>query len=133
MTGALIILGVTVLTGLVLFLLHKPDEAAPESNAEESNAEESEECCGLHEVCEKKVKIMDSPEYYDDEELDRFAGRAATDYTPDETEEFRGILYTLLPEDVEAWGFSLQARGIEMPADLRSEWVMLAAEHEKDR
>ncbi|MDE5786629.1 MAG: phospholipase [Duncaniella sp.] len=126
MTGALILLAITILTGLVLRLLHRPDPAGtvtPEAQTE------SGECCGLHEICEKKGIQMLKPEYFDDEELDRFAGRAADDYSADEAEQFRDVLFTLLPEDVEPWGFSLQARGIELPAAVHDEWVMLATEY----
>lgn len=126
MTGALILLAITILTGLVLRLLHRPDTDSPR---EPEAPADTSECCGLHEICEKKGKQMIQPEYFDDEELDRFAGRAAADYTPDETEQFRDILFTLLPEDVEPWGFSLQARGIEMPAPVHDEWIMLASEY----
>ncbi|MDE6416150.1 MAG: phospholipase [Duncaniella sp.] len=125
MTGALVLLAITALTGLVLWLFHRPsadDAAAPA-------APEAEECCGLHEVCEKKGRQLLAPEYFDDEELDVYAGRGADEYTPEETEQFRDVLFTLLPEDVEPWGFSLQARGIEMPAPIHDEWVMLATEH----
>ena len=128
MTGALILLAVTVLTGIVLRLLHKPDApGAVESSP--SAAAESEECCGLHAVCEKQSRQMLAPEYFDDEELDRFAGRDKTGYTPAEVDEFRDVLFTLLPGDVEPWGFSLRARGIEMPPEIHDEWVMLATEY----
>ncbi len=36
----------------------------------------------------------------DDEELDRFAGRAADNYTDEEVEEFSEVLYTMQPEEV---------------------------------
>ena len=132
MTGALIILAVTVLTGLVLWLLHKPDPAAAtaEDSIQTAGGDDTE-CCGLHAVCEKKSKIAEAPVYFDDEELDRFAGRSGSDYSDDETEEFREVLYTLLPDDIESWGFSLQARGVEMPLPIRDEWVMLASENKK--
>ncbi len=131
MTGAIIILAATVLTGLLLWLFHKPD-AATKTTGEPSVTDENEsECCGLHEICEKKSRIAAEPIYFDDEELDRFAGRSGSDYTDAETEEFREVLYTLLPDDIESWGFSLQARGVEMPLPIRDEWVMLASENKK--
>lgn len=128
MTGALILLAITVVTGLVLRLLHKPDALGAEQSSP-AVAAESEECCGLHEVCEKQSRQMLAPEYFDDEELDRFAGRARDDYSTEEIDEFRDVLFTLLPQDVEPWGFSLRARGIEMPPEIHDEWVMLATEY----
>lgn len=133
MTGALIILAATVLTGLVLWMLHKPEPAAPPSeDSVQESGDDNAECCGLHAVCEKKSRMAEAPVYFDDEELDRFAGRSGSDYTDDETEEFREVLYTLLPDDIESWGFSLQARGVEMPLPIRDEWVMLASENKRN-
>lgn len=59
-----------------------------------------------------------APVYFDDEELDRFAGRRHTDYSPEEVEEFRAVLTTLLPEEVEQWLGSLNQRLIAFPAAL---------------
>lgn len=147
MTGALIILAVTLLTGLVLYLTHKPDkpgEAAtsesrelpvnPENVTGSENATGSEttadsgECCGLHAVCEKVMTGTEKPVYFDDEELDRFARREPSTYSPEEVEEFREVLYTLLPEDVYQWGASLTLREIALPHQLRDEWIMLSQE-----
>ena len=127
MTGALIILGVTILVGLILWLTHKPDASAaqPDETPAPAAAEEGEECCGLHAVCEKKAVALSSDLYYDDEELDRFARREPDSYTPEEIDEFRDVLLTLQPSEVFAWGVSLTKRDIAMPLPLRDEWVML--------
>ncbi|MDE6125785.1 MAG: hypothetical protein K2G30_02415 [Muribaculaceae bacterium] len=71
-------------------------------------------------------------EYFDDEELDAFAGRDADSYTPDETEQFREVLLTLLPDDIAPWARSMQLRGIELPTDVRDELLMIVAE-ERDK
>lgn len=131
MTGALIILGVLILTGIILRLTHRPDTPVSEPVPKENT--EGEECCGLHAVCEKKAMSADGPLYFDDEELDRYKGRTGSSYDEDETEEFRGVLYTLLPEDVFAWGAALGRRGIELPDILRDEWVMLCEDGPKQR
>ena len=122
MTGALIILAVTVVTGLILYLTHRPDKDG-EATAEPSLAEE--ECCGLHAVCEKGLSSDGKPVYYDDEELDRFAGRQPDGYSEDEEEEFREVLYTLLPDDIYPWGVSLTQRNVALPTSLRDEWLMM--------
>ena len=137
MTGALIILVVTLLTGLVLYLTHKPDQSGETntvSNSEPGTAVSSgrsetdtdEECCGLHAVCEKVMTGTEKPVYFDDEELDRFARREPSTYSPEEVEEFREVLYTLLPQDVYQWGASLTLREIALPNQLRDEWIMLS-------
>ena len=45
------------------------------------------ECCGQHEVCERDsllAAVSKKIEYYDDEELDQFIGRAGDAYTEEE-------------------------------------------------
>lgn len=103
-----------------------PDDVFP-GNSEEEN---SEECCGLHLVCEKDSLSPMSAEiiYYDDEELDRFIGRSPESYSPDEEEEFRDVLMTLMPEDVNGWARSITQRRIELPPDVRDELLMLVNE-----
>ena len=129
MTGALIILAVTLLTGLVLYLTHKPDKAGDAetvTTTDSTGKENDGECCGLHAVCEKVMTGEEQPVYFDDEELDRFARRDPSTYSPDEVDEFRDILYTLLPEDVYQWGASLTLREIALHHQLRDEWIMLS-------
>lgn len=89
------------------------------------------ECCGQHEVCEKESllsAVSKQVEYYDDEELDRFKGRAAEDYTNEEAEEFRDVLYTMKEEEVAGWTRSLQLRGIQLPEDVRDEVILIVEE-----
>lgn len=85
-------------------------------------------CCGLHAICEKTGQINEPPVYYDDEELDRFAGREASDYTDAETEEFRDVLLTLLPSDAPGWSVSLEKRRINLPAELVPELELMLSE-----
>lgn len=102
---------------------------AVEKSADESDAsgQESSECCGLHLVCEKDSLSPMSADivYYDDEELDRFAGRLAGSYTPEEEEEFRDVLMTLRPEDAPGWARSITQRHIELPSDVRDALLMI--------
>lgn len=127
MTGALIILAVTVLTGLILYLTHRPDGDGGASPAppDPSGKADGEVCCGQHVVCEKGLSPSAGPVYFDDEELDRFAGRLPDSYTEEEIEEFREVLYTLLPSDIYPWGVALTGRDIALPSSLRDEWLML--------
>ena len=93
--------------------------------------EVDQECCGQHEVCEKEsllAAVSKAVEYYDDEELDRFAGRRADSYDMHETDEFEEILTTLRSEDVAGWVRSLQLRGIELPEALRDEVILIVGE-----
>lgn len=150
MTVALIILGALVGVGLLLWLLHKPEEREATGTAEPPHNEPSQdelprdgvpsqpspdddsgECCGMHMTCEKDsllAAVSEKPEYYEDEELDRFAGKGADAYAPEEIEEFRDVLLTLRPDEIAPWARSLQLRGITLPAEVREELLMIVAE-----
>ncbi|MDE6443589.1 MAG: phospholipase [Muribaculaceae bacterium] len=143
MVGALVILAALVVIGVVLYavdvLYYRPkektavlkaaEETAPsEEAAKTDNAPEEEaECCGMHQVCEKTNLSPHTGEivYYDDEELDRYRGRDAEDYTVEEIEEFRDVLLTLLPQDVAGWSRSIQVRGITLPTEIRDELLLI--------
>lgn len=64
-------------------------------------------------------------EYYDDEELDRFAGRPSDGYSDQEVEEFRYVLYTMRPTEAAGWAMSLQLRGVSVPDQLKDELIMM--------
>ncbi len=76
--------------------------------------------CGEDE-CSSKKSSSKAIIYYDDEELDRFAGRKHSEYNEEEIEEFREIFTTLLPKDVEGWLYSLSQRHIALPTALIGE------------
>ncbi|MCH5230390.1 MAG: phospholipase [Muribaculaceae bacterium] len=143
MTGALVILAAMILVGFLLYITDvkyfrhhhgsAPEEAPTVENDSENQStqeEEPEVCCGLHLVCEKTSLqlLTDEVVYYDDEELDRFAEREPESYSPEETEEFRDVLMTLLPQDVAGWAKSITLRKIELPDDVKDELLMLLAE-----
>ena len=89
------------------------------------------ECCGQHEVCEKEsllAAVSRKIEYYDDEELDKYAGVAPDSYTPQQEDEFRDIFYTMLDEDVAGWVRSLQLRGMALPDNLKDEVFLVVGE-----
>ena len=150
MIVALIILAALVAVGLSLWLLHRRDTAddvqsppppppEPLPKTEESAPApdieiDSDACCGMHITCEKDsllASVSREVEYSDDEELDRFAGRGAEDYSPEEIEEFRDVLLTLLPTDIAPWARSIQLRGITLPSEVREELLMIVAEARK--
>ncbi len=89
------------------------------------------ECCGQHEICEKESllsAVSKEVEYYDDEELDRFRGRTPNDYTDQESDEFRDVLYSMRDDEVAGWTRSLQLRGIQLPEDVRDEVILIVEE-----
>lgn len=89
------------------------------------------ECCGQHEVCERDsllAAVSKKIEYYDDEELDRFAGLPSDAYTEEEADQFRDVLYTMQEVEVAGWVRSLQLRGIELPDALKDEVFLIIGE-----
>lgn len=85
-------------------------------------------CDGSDTKCEQ-VCMMEASvkpiEYFDDEELDSFAGRRSDGYTDEESELFEEVLTTLRPEEVAAWNRSLILRGISVPDQIKDELLML--------
>lgn len=89
------------------------------------------ECCGQHEICEKEsllAAVSKKIEYYDDEELDRYRGKDGADYTEDEVEEFREVMYTMQEVEVAGWCRSLQLRGVALPDELKDELFLIVGE-----
>lgn len=89
------------------------------------------ECCGQHEVCEKEsllAAVSKGIEYYNDEELDRFRNRQEDSFTPEETDEFREILYTMRDDEVAGWVRSLQLRGVPLPDAIKDEVFLIVGE-----
>ncbi|MBP3228515.1 MAG: hypothetical protein J6M53_07045 [Bacteroidaceae bacterium] len=64
-------------------------------------------------------------QYFEDEELDAYKGRAADAYNEAETSEFAEVLDTLRQEEVADWLHALTVRGIELPVALRDEAILL--------
>jgi len=140
MTVVFIILGCLLAAGVPLYImeLNHQKKEEPESGESEPDNEpkESQECCGIHLNCEKTSLVatsVEAPVYYEDEDLDRFAGREADSYDNEEVEQFRDILLTLLPEDVAGWARSLQQRRISLPPDVRDELLMIVNEQRQLR
>lgn len=137
MNLALILLAVITGTGALLYLHHRL--TAPGTGTGKTAAESEppqEECCGMHITCEKDsllAAVSQKIEYYDDEELDRFAGRGADAYTPDESDEFRDVMLTMRPDEIAGWARSLQLRGITLPQDVRDELILIVSEERARR
>lgn len=144
MKGALIILLVLVVTGLVLYLFHRRDvrrgtaqapTIGPMPDRKQDEDGDDSVCCGMHVTCDKDsllAAMSEKIEYFDDEELDVFAGRSAGSYTDSEIEQFRDVLLTLIPEDIAPWARSIQLRGIELPQEVRDELLMIVAEARRE-
>lgn len=95
----------------------------------------ADEACGIRSICPSEQILVSQCKreviYYDDEELDGFAGRDADGYTAEEEEQWRDVLYTLQPGDLLGWGQSIKHRGLVMPASIQAEFLQLAAENRR--
>ncbi|MDU1903185.1 MAG: phospholipase [Dysgonomonas sp.] len=88
-------------------------------------------CCGQHNTCEKDSLInsfVEEPDYFDDEELDKYKGRDAENYSHDEVDEFREVFYTMDDEDKPRWIRSLLQRQIDVPNQIKDEIFMIINE-----
>lgn len=124
MTIIIICVAAIVVLGTVTALLSRgssDDEikvAAGDCSSCDGNDPKCEQAC-MMEAATKEI------EYYDDEELDMFRGRDAADYTDDEAEQFREVLYSMRQEDVAGWNRSLILREINVPNQIRDELIMM--------
>ena len=143
MKPTIILLTILVVGGAIVWLIdrlfyHKNgaenvDETEQNSDSGNSHQGCADEGCGLRSICPSEQLLAGECKqeitYYEDEELDAFAGRNENEYTPEEEEQWRDVLYTLQPADLLGWGQSIKHRGLVMPAAIREEFMQLAAEH----
>ena len=140
MKPATILLAILVVGGAIVWLIDKlfyrktaeiadETEENPPTTAAQGCADES---CGIRPICPSEQLLMGECRqeitYYDDEELDTYAGRDADGYSADEVEQWRDVLYTLQPGDLLGWGQSIKHRGLVMPAAIHEEFLQLAGE-----
>lgn len=119
----IILIGLGLVVGAYTFLSRNHNDDSPIevtstcATCDGNNAKCEQEC-----MMEAAIKEI---EYFDDEELDAYKGRAADSYTDDEAEEFREVLYTMRPEEVKDWNRSLILRGVNLPNQLKDEVIMM--------
>lgn len=80
-------------------------------------------CCGAHEVCEFDA-VKANPElveYFEDEELDRLQMINPNEYTDEQIDQLREVLYTLKTREIRNWLLSLERRRIHLPDFLKEE------------
>ena len=65
--------------------------------------------------------------YFDDEELDVYRGRPSDEYSDKEAEDFADVMYSMRQDEVKEWNRSLIMRGINMPDQIKDEFVALAS------
>ena len=146
MKPAIVLLTILVVGGAIVWLIDRlfyhTDKAESLDETEENDASDAtpaqgcnDEACGIRSICPSEQILVSQCKreiiYYDDEELDGFAGRDADGYTAEEEEQWRDVLYTLQPGDLLGWGQSIKHRGLIMPASIQAEFLQLAAENRR--
>lgn len=123
MSETLVLIGIFIFIFGGFFLLNKFYRNRPAAEEHHDHAGDDGVCCGRHANCAKGLDKANL--YFDDEELDTYIGRGSDDYTEEEIDEFRNILYTMQPSEVEEWAACLQTRGIEIPAEVKEEILLM--------
>ncbi len=132
MKPALMILGLLIVVGLVLWLLDRRARAhGDDTPVVEPPQGCSDDCCTTHSTCPSTQMLTAEcgpVTYFDDEELDDFGGRGAEDYTDEEVEQWRDVLMTLRASDLLPWRQSVKRRGLVMPGAIADEFMLRVAE-----
>ena len=124
-----------VIVGAVLWALDRRHHTS-EQPEQQPEPQPDEQCCGMHITCQRDsllAQVSEQIEYFDDEELDQFRGRSASQYSATEIELFRDVLLTLQPDDIAPRARSIQLRGIELPSAVRDELLLIVAEARASR
>ncbi len=127
----ILIVGLIVLAFIAMVLGYFYNKRHPESDSNDAASPAGGECCGQHAVCEKDSLlsgVSKGIEYYDDEDLDAYAGMDPGQYSEGQIEQFRDVLYTMKEEEVAGWSRSLQLRGISLPDELKDEVFLIIGE-----
>lgn len=125
-----IVLGIFFAIAIAALIIVNRKKAKEEPEKEEVASNPALDCCGAHEVCEvDKLKVNTSLiEYFNDEDLDTYKDIPEDDYSDEQIDEFREVLYTLKTNEINLWLISIERRKINLPAVLKDEARMLIAE-----
>lgn len=123
MSNAIILAGLFAFIVIGFYLINRTNRNRVVVDDHHSHDNEEGVCCGKHTNCSKGYD--NSNLYFDDEELDRFKGTKQEEYTDEDIEEFRHVLYTMNAEEVDTWAHCLQVRGIEMPQEIKDEVLQI--------
>ncbi len=127
MVVLIILVLVLAIVAIVATLMEQRSERKKRVEVENEQTEPMEECCGAHEICETDLlkKMSQEIVYFEDEELDNYKNFEADDYNDEQIDEFREVLYSLKPNEIEDWVRSLDLREIEIPSIIKSELVFM--------
>lgn len=112
-------------TGVAIFLLWKANRKSRDESGEMSApaANIDPSCCGAHEICDFDATKADPAiiEYFDDEELDQLKAINPKNFSTEQIDMLRDVLYTLQKHEIRKWLLSLERRYIHLPDILLQE------------
>ena len=103
-------------------MLSEDDMGSTNTEAELFEESYSSESADIGKI---KRALRTDIEYFDDEELDTYRGTASDEYEDNAVEEFREVLYTMDPKEIDDWLKSLELREVALPDALKDEVFML--------
>lgn len=124
----LIVFAVGVVAYVIFGLRRRISVGATSDNNAKDDSCVGGETCGVSCFCDDKAlerQVNEEIVYFDDEELDAYAGVAPDAYSESQIDEFSEVLTTLRREEVAEWLHSLQLRGIALPESLKDEVMIM--------
>ena len=134
-SSLLVFIGIIVFFSLSVYIWNKIQRSRGITEEEEEAEKQvrPDGCCGAHDVCEHtEEELKEKPEYFDDEELDRFERLRSHEYSEEDAEEFREIFYSMHDEEKTLWLRSLRMRHIALPDQVKHEMVQIMKSISKD-
>jgi len=103
----------------------------PAAKPDKESRKYTADCCGAHEVCEFNGLAFNQDEiiYFDDEELDELRNLREDQFTDQQIDDLREVLYTLRTDEISQWMISMGKRHIHIPSILQQEARQLMAEN----
>ena len=123
MSTQTIILALLLLAIVAGFILFSRFRKNGETHDDHHHDGEDGTCCGRHTVCTHGYDNSDL--YFDDEELDKFREKPKEEYSDEDIDEFRNVLYTMNKEEVDLWLKCLGKRRIEVPEQIMDEILLI--------
>ena len=134
MTSLLVFIGIIIFFALSVYVWNSIQRRKGVTEDEPTVNARPDGCCGAHAVCEHTAEeLSQKPDYFDDEELDRFKRKYGHEYTDEEAEEFKDIFYTIYDEEKSLWLRSLRMRHISLPDQVKQEILQVMKSIQKEQ
>lgn len=134
MTSLLVFIGLIIFFALSVYIWNIIQRKKGVSDVKPTVSARPDGCCGAHAVCEHPSdELSQKPDYFDDEELDRFKHKHGHEYSDEEAEEFKEVFYTMYDEEKTLWLRSLRMRHISLPDQVKQEILQVMKSIKKEQ